>query len=75
MNLRSHHPFIPGDRVLIMAWSLRGRTGTLLRRTRLPWNGRRGWVVDLDIPGPLGKRQRIAESLLLPAPNQGEGAT
>ncbi len=61
------HDFSPGDRVVVVAWSLRGVHGTLIRKTRLPWNGRRAWVVDLDGETPLGvKRQPLAESVLLP---------
>ena len=61
------HDFSPGDRVVVVAWSLRGVHGTLIRKTRLPWNGRRAWVVELDAERPLGgKRQPLAESVLLP---------
>ena len=59
--------FSPGDRVVVAAWSLRGWRGTLGRKTRLPWNGRRAWVVELDGPKPPGgRRQYLAESVLLP---------
>jgi len=53
--------------VVVVAWSLRGARGTLVRKTRLPWNGRRAWIVELDDEKPLaGKRQPLAESVLLP---------
>ena len=56
-----------GDRVVVVAWSLRGTKGTLIRRTRLPWNGRRAWLVELDnARAPGGKRQRLGEGVLLP---------
>lgn len=63
----SRYDFAPGDRVVVVAWSLRGARGTLLRKTRLPWNGRRAWIVELD-GGKLlgGKRQPLAEAVLLP---------
>lgn len=62
------YDFSPGDRVVVVAWSLRGLQGTLIRKTRLPWNGRRAWIVELDDSRPLGgRRQPLAESVLLPA--------
>lgn len=67
MPLFKESAFSPGDRVVVAAYSLRGRRGTLIRRTRLPWNGRRAWVVELDGPeAPGGRRQYLAESVLLP---------
>lgn len=57
------HDFSAGDRVAVIAWLLRGHRGTLIRPTRLWWNGRRAWIVELDGAKPLGgKRQPIAES-------------
>lgn len=65
--LFSRHEFSPGDRVVVVAWSLRGLHGTLIRKTRLPWNGRRGWIVELDGSHPPGgKKQPLGESILLP---------
>ncbi len=61
------YDFSPGERVVVVAWPLKGIQGTLLRRTRLPWNGIRAWVVELDGDyHPGGKRQYIAEAGLLP---------
>ena len=56
----------PGQHVQIMAGLLFGRTGTLIRPARLLWY--RAWQLQLDqpIPGPMGKRTRIAEHLLIP---------
>lgn len=59
--------FEPGDRVEVRGFGLRGHRGTLIRRTRLPWNLRRAWVVELDAANaPGGKRQRIGEAILVP---------
>ncbi len=61
------YEFAPGDRVLVTALSLRGHTGTLLRPTRLPWNLKRAWIVELDAGKPPGgKRQPIGEAALVP---------
>lgn len=57
----------PGEKVVVTAWPLRGWHGTLVRPTRLPWNGRRAWIVDLDgSRAPGGQRQPIAERSLIP---------
>ena len=50
----------------IMAGLLRGRTGVLVRPGRLLWY--HAWLLQLDrpIPGPGGKRTRIANHLLIP---------
>jgi len=70
---------IPGRRVVVIG-GLRysglvdGATGTLVRRTRIPSNGLRAWVVDLETPsGDIRafaqlRRTRIAEFALAPAP-------
>ena len=56
-----------GDRVLVTAQLLRGHTGTLIRRTRLPWNLQKAWIVELDAAKPPGgKRQPIGEWVLVP---------
>ena len=56
-----------GDRVLVAGMALRGHTGTLIRRTRLPWNLQKAWIVELDsAKAPGGKRQPIGESVLIP---------
>lgn len=70
---------LPGRRVVIVG-GLRysglvdGATAILVRRTRLPSNGLRAWVVDLETPsGDIRtfaqlRRTRIAEFALAPAP-------
>ena len=64
---RKRYEFNPGERVLVLIWPLKGWQGTLVRRTRLPWNGRRAWVVDLEgSNAPGGQRQYLAESGLIP---------
>lgn len=56
----------PGDRVLVAGLMLRGHQGTLIRRTRLPWNFRSAWIVELDnASAPGGKRQPIGEAILV----------
>jgi len=61
------YEFAPGDRVLVATIGLQRQTGTLLRKTRLPWNLRKGWVVELDTPPLLGRRtQRIGQTALIP---------
>ena len=40
----------PGDRALVATIGLQRQTGTLLRKTRLPWTLRKGWVVS-SMPG------------------------
>ena len=66
----------PGERVLVTAWPLRGWHGTLVRRTRLPWNGRRAWIVDLEgSRAPGGQRQPIAERGLIPVQSVREPRT
>jgi hypothetical protein len=52
-----------GDRVMILARSLRGHTGKLVRPARLP-NLKRGWLVELDQSVPLlskSGRARVGE--------------
>ena len=56
------YEFAPGDRVLVATFGLQRQTGTLRRKTRLPWNLREGWVVELDTPPLFGRRtQRIGQ--------------
>jgi hypothetical protein len=70
---------LPGRRVMVIgglrySGILDGATGTLVRRTRLPSNGLRAWIVELD--GNTSdlrtfaqlRRTRIAEFALAPVP-------
>ena len=57
----------PGDRVIVLGFGLVGHHGTLVRATRLWWNGRKAWVVELDSSKPPGgRRQTIGEWVLVP---------
>jgi hypothetical protein len=38
--------FRPGDRVQVQLGLLRGRTGTIVRPSRLLW--KQGWLIELD---------------------------
>ena len=68
--------FAPGDRVLVATIGLQRQTATLLRETRLPWNLRKGWVVELDVPPLLGRTtQPVAESALIPLASVSEPPT
>ena len=61
------YEFAPGDRVLVTVVGVQRKAGTLLRKTRLPWNLRKAWVVELDVPPLFGRRtQRIGETALIP---------
>ncbi|CAA9220922.1 MAG: hypothetical protein AVDCRST_MAG10-662 [uncultured Acidimicrobiales bacterium] len=61
------YEFAPGDRVLVATFGLQRQTGTLRRKTRLPWNLREGWVVELDTPPLFGRRtQRVGQTALIP---------
>jgi hypothetical protein len=65
-----------GDRVLVTGMALRGHTGTLIRRTRLPWNLQKAWIVELDsAKAPGGKRQPIGEGILVPLADPAAGST
>ena len=47
--------------------NLQRQTGTLVRKTRLPWNLRQGWAVELDTRPLFGRRtQRIGQTALIP---------
>lgn len=59
--------FQANDRVAVRALALYRHTGTLIRPTRLAWNGQKAWLVQLDDPkAPGGSRQRIGEVALVP---------
>lgn len=65
-----------GDRVLVAGMALRGHTGILIRRTRLPWNLQKAWIVELDsAKAPGGKRQPIGEGILVPLAEPPAGST
>lgn len=55
-----------GGHAQITGGLLMGRTGILIRPARLLWY--HAWLLQLDepIPGPLGRRTRIADHLLVP---------
>jgi hypothetical protein len=57
----------PGKRVVVYASGVRRQRCTLIRRTRLWWNGKRGWLVELDKPYLGLKRMRVGEWGLIPA--------
>jgi hypothetical protein len=56
----------PGKRAVIYAIGMKGRAGSLVRPTRLWWNGKRGWLVQLDKPFMGFKRVRVVEWGLVP---------
>jgi hypothetical protein len=59
----NRHDLHAGDRVTILARSLRGHTGKLVRPARLP-NLKRAWLVELDQAVPLlskSGRVRVGE--------------
>lgn len=54
-----------GDHVSVTAFSLRNRTGTLIRPARLP-NGKPAWLVQMDNPKGLWRgRTRVGDRSLV----------